>query len=83
MKKLLLAFALTLGLLVGLAPRRAAAQCIMCKSQVEAARQEKDDYDVTGLNKGILYMMTAPYLLMGAIGFVWYRRTHPKAKAKV
>jgi hypothetical protein len=54
----------------------------MCKTQVEAARAEKDDYDVAGLNKGILYMMAVPYLLMGAVGYFWYRRTHPKtAKA--
>ena len=50
----------------------------MCKSQIEAARQERDDYDVAGLNKGIVYMMTVPYILMGAVGYFWYRRTHPK-----
>ena len=50
----------------------------MCKSQVEAARQERDDYDVAGLNKGIVYMMTIPYILMGTVGYFWYRRTHPK-----
>jgi len=50
----------------------------MCKAQVEAAKAENDDYDVAGLNKGIVYMMTVPYILMGAIGFFWYRRTHPK-----
>jgi hypothetical protein len=25
-----------------------------------------------------VYMMTVPYILMGAVGFFWYRRTHPK-----
>lgn len=72
------AFALILGLLLSLAPLAAQAQCSMCKSQVEAARQERDDYDVAGLNKGIVYMMTIPYILMGAVGYFWYRRTHPK-----
>lgn len=76
MKKLV--FVLTLSLLVFSGLRPALAQCVMCKSQVEAARAEKDDYDVAGLNKGIVYMMTVPYLLMGAVGFFWYRRTHPK-----
>jgi hypothetical protein len=79
MKKLI--FALTLSYLLlgqlGMSPA-ARAQCVMCKSQVEAARAERDDYDVAGLNKGIVYMMTVPYILMGAIGFFWYRRTHPK-----
>ena len=78
MKKLLFILTLNFVLLGMLAPMRVAAQCVMCKSQVEAARAEKDDYDVSGLNKGIVYMMTAPYILMGAIGFFWYRRTHPK-----
>ena len=74
------ASALLLGVLLSLAPLGAQAQCVMCKSQIEAARQERDDYDVAGLNKGIVYMMTVPYILMGAVGFFWYRRTHPKGK---
>ncbi len=53
-----------------------------CKTQVESARQENDEYDVAGLNKGIVYMMTIPYLLMGSVGYFWYRRTHPKAAKK-
>ncbi|QKG57493.1 hypothetical protein GKZ68_13170 [Hymenobacter sp. BRD128] len=76
MKKLFLGLLLVLLTLAALAP--AQAQCVMCKSQVEAARAERDDYDVAGLNKGIVYMMTVPYILMGAVGFFWYRRTHPK-----
>ena len=71
-------FTLIFGLLLSLAPLAANAQCSMCKSQVEAARQERDDYDVAGLNKGIVYMMTIPYILMGTVGYFWYRRTHPK-----
>ena len=84
MKKTLFAstLALLLGVLLSLSPLAARAQCVMCKSQVEAARQERDDYDVAGLNKGIVYMMTVPYLLMGAVGYFWYRRTHPKAVAR-
>lgn len=76
MKKLIFALLLSFFTLSALLP--AQAQCVMCKSQVEAARAERDDYDVAGLNKGIVYMMTVPYLLMGAVGFFWYRRTHPK-----
>ena len=75
-------FALLLGVLLSLAPLTARAQCVMCKSQVEAARQERDDYDVAGLNKGIVYMMVVPYLLIGMVGYFWYRRTHPKPTKK-
>ena len=71
--------ALLLVLLGGiLRPAGVAAQCVMCKSQVEAARAENDDYTPVGLNKGIVYMMTIPYILMGMVGYAWYRRTHPK-----
>ncbi|GAB3636936.1 hypothetical protein GCM10027422_25260 [Hymenobacter arcticus] len=80
MKKLIFGLLLSILTLATLSP--AQAQCVMCKSQVEAARQERDDYDVDGLNKGIVYMMTVPYILMGAVGFFWYRRTHPKRPTK-
>ncbi|MGI4865750.1 MAG: hypothetical protein ACRYFZ_17640 [Janthinobacterium lividum] len=79
MKKLIFGLALSfllLGQLLTVAP--AQAQCVMCKAQVEAAKAENDDYDVAGLNKGIVYMMIVPYILMGTIGYFWYRRTHPK-----
>lgn len=81
MKKLIFSFLLVLLTLTVLVPVQ--AQCVMCKSQVEAARAERDDYDVAGLNKGIVYMMTVPYILMGAVGFFWYRRTHPKRPTKL
>ena len=81
MKKLVFSLLLALLTLAALSP--AHAQCVMCKSQVEAARAERDDYDVAGLNKGIVYMMTVPYILMGAVGFFWYRRTHPKRPTKL
>ena len=82
MKKTFFAGLLVLVMILTLAPLASQAQCVMCGSQVEAARQERDDYDVSGLNRGIVYMMTVPYLLMGAVGYFWYRRTHPK-KPKV
>jgi hypothetical protein len=71
-------FALLLGVLLSSAPRLAAAQCTMCKTQVEAARTDKDSYDFSGLNKGILYMAAIPYLLVGAVGYFWYRNSKAK-----
>jgi hypothetical protein len=78
--RVLTMLALFLGL--SLISYSALAQCFMCRASVEAARQERDDYDISGLNKGILYMAAIPYLLMGAIGYLWYRRTHLKAAVK-
>ena len=84
MKKVLLTalFALVLGALFSLSPRTAAAQCTMCKTQVESARSEKDGYDFSGLNKGILYMAAIPYLLVGAVGYFWYRNSKAKKPAR-
>ncbi len=83
MKKLVVNsfFIVVLGLLFSLAPVAASAQCSMCKTQVEASRTERDGYNFAGLNKGILYMAAIPYLLMGAVGYFWYRNTHPRKKA--
>ncbi|TGE16259.1 hypothetical protein [Hymenobacter elongatus] len=71
-------FALFLSVLLSLAPLATQAQCTMCKTQVESARTEKDSYDTSGLNKGIVYLMTIPYLLIGTVGYFWYRNSHKK-----
>lgn len=71
-------FTFLLGLLLCIAPIAAQAQCSMCKTQVESARGDKDEYDASGLNKGILMLMTVPYVLMGVVGFIWYRHSQAK-----
>lgn len=45
------------------------AQCAMCKAVAESG----ESGIVNGLNDGILYLMAAPYILMGSIGFAWYK----------
>ena len=80
MKKLF--FIRMLALLLALAPLAGSAQCVMCKTQVVSAQAENDEYEVGSLNRGILYMMTVPYLLIGGIGYFWYRRTHPRPAKK-
>jgi hypothetical protein len=77
------ALAVLLGILLSVLPLQVQAQCTMCKTQVESSRQEKDGYDTTGLNKGILYLMAIPYVLMGTVGFFWYRNSKKKKVANV
>ncbi|MBT9391599.1 hypothetical protein KLP40_00375 [Hymenobacter sp. NST-14] len=72
--------ALLVMLVLTVLPLPASAQCTMCKTQVESASNEKDDYDTTGLNKGIVYLMTIPYVLIGTVGFFWYRHTQQQKK---
>lgn len=80
MKKIVVSVVFTLLLVCSfsLVPRTAQAQCTMCKSQVEASRTEKSGYNTTGLNRGILYLMVVPYVLIGSVGFFWYRNSHKK-----
>ena len=47
------------------------AQCSMCAATVDAHKGES--LIGTGLNAGIIFLMVTPYLLIGTVGFVWYR----------
>lgn len=48
------------------------AQCPMCRASAESSMKEGSNA-AKGLNKGVLYMLAAPYLLVGFIGFIWYK----------
>ena len=47
----------------------AAAQCAMCKATVESNIENGGKTVGRGLNSGILYLMSVPYLVLGGIGF--------------
>ena len=66
---------LALGLLV--LPVVANAQCAMCKATVET-NAEGGGVEAEGLNAGIVYLMAMPYVMMGTVGFFWYRSTKKK-----
>lgn len=52
----------------------ASAQCAMCRRNVESNKDSRNNKVGTGLNKGILYLMSVPYVI-GAIGLaVWMKR---------
>lgn len=48
------------------------AQCPMCKMSAEADLKNGGS-EGKGLNAGIMYMLSLPYILLGTIGFLWYR----------
>jgi len=54
------------------------AQCPMCKAAVESAMKDKNNTKGKGLNKGILYLLSMPYLAIGIVGVVWYRNSKKK-----
>lgn len=66
-------------LLVLLAIVPAEAQCAMCRAVLES---EEGQGAAKGINDGIIYLMAIPYLLIGGIGFVIYKKFNKAKKSK-
>ena len=47
------------------------AQCAMCRAALESST---DNSRAEGINEGIVYLMAFPYLLMGGLGYIIYRK---------
>lgn len=56
------------------------AQCAMCRATIENNVSNGDTTVGAGLNMGILYLFTAPYILIAALAFFWYRNSKGKNK---
>ena len=69
-KRFLSLWVLLLGLTF--APVELPAQCPMCKMSAES-NLKNGGTSGKGLNNGILYMLATPYLIIGTIGFIWWR----------
>jgi hypothetical protein len=67
-----LLFASLFFLLSAVIPEAANAQCPMCRMSAEADLKN-GGLKAKGLNAGILYMLSFPYILLGTFGFIWYR----------
>lgn len=48
------------------------AQCPMCRMSAESNLEHGGTMG-KGLNKGILYILSLPYLLVLSLGIIWYR----------
>ena len=48
------------------------AQCPMCRMSAES-NLKNGGTDGRGLNNGILFMLATPYLVVGALGFIWWK----------
>ena len=51
------------------------AQCSMCRAVLESGANAKM---AEQLNDGIVYLMVMPYLLVGTIGYIVYRKFYKK-----
>ncbi len=67
MKKWLFIFSLML--LFTLHLQEASAQCSMCTKTA----QQLGEKPAIGLNNGILYLMLSPFIIVGFIGFRWWK----------
>ncbi len=74
MKKKIFSFGVVLAVAGALlfSARPVQAQCPMCRLSAET-NLKNGGTEGKGLNTGILYMLAMPYLLVGAIGYVWWR----------
>ena len=59
------------------------AQCAMCRTTVESTISNGRSNIATGLNTGILYLLTAPYLLVGVIAWMWFRQSKKEQQARI
>lgn len=50
----------------------ATAQCAMCQATAESSRGAGSSV-ADGINKGVMYLFFTPYLVIGTIGFIWWR----------
>lgn len=53
------------------------SQCPMCRMSAESNLKEGGSAG-KGLNKGIFVLLATPYVIVGAIGIVWYRNRKRK-----
>lgn len=49
------------------------AQCAMCRANAESNLKEGGTI-AKGLNTGILYLMTIPYLILGTLFFLFFKK---------
>ncbi len=56
------------------------AQCAMCRTQLENNITNGDTGIAAGINTGILYLLSIPYLAAIIIGYMWYKTSRNARK---
>ena len=79
-KRTILFFLLLLFVILG--NFSASAQCAMCKSNIEMARENGTTQVGNTLNNGILYLLVLPYAIAGVFGFIYYKKYKAKQIAE-
>jgi hypothetical protein len=67
------------AVLIVLTSIEAVAQCAMCRTQLENNVSAGNPGIAAGINTGILYLLSMPYLIIIALGFFWYKNSRKNA----
>jgi hypothetical protein len=59
------------------------AQCAMCRATIESTISNGRSNLATGLNTGILYLLSAPYLAVGVVTFLWFRQSKKVQRERI
>jgi hypothetical protein len=78
MKKSILIFILFTSVFAGTGIKTASAQCAMCTINAEQG-VKNGNTQAKGINSGVLYLMAIPYLMIGALGVLWYKKYRTNA----
>ena len=54
------------------------AQCSMCTVNAEQG-SKNGNTQTKGINDGVIYLLSIPYLLIAGVGFIWYKNYRKKA----
>ena len=61
-------------LIICLTQFNANAQCAMCKRVAESSQEANDNKAGKGLNTGILYLLSIPYVLAGIGAYAYFKK---------
>lgn len=59
------------------------AQCAMCRTQLENNVSNGEPGIAAGINVGILYLLSMPYLIILTIGYFWYKSSKRNANTQL
>lgn len=72
--------ALFVLLLMASATVKVSAQCAMCRTTLENNYSNGNPGIAAGINTGILYLLSMPYLAVVVIGYLWYKTSKNASK---
>ena len=58
-------------------------QCAMCRTQLENNVSNGDVGIAAGINTGILYLLSMPYLIIIVLGYLWFKNSKQDAKREL